>query len=97
VKALNTVFADMADFDLLSSDRPRLTGFVAGDNDNATRVTLDLVQQMGFDPLYVGPLFLSRYLEAMSHLNIALALKQHHGTRIGYIYDLTRKIDTREL
>ncbi len=87
VKTLNTVFAEMAEVHLLA-ESPRLTGFVAGDDTEAAQTVLNLIDQMGFDPLYVGPLFVSRYLEAMSHLNIELALKQHHGTRIGYIYRL---------
>ncbi len=59
VKALNTVFADMANRAILGRPGPRFTGFVAADNRDAATEVMRMLQRMGFDPLYAGPLRVS--------------------------------------
>lgn len=71
VKAFNTVFSAW----LRSGGRAlgeQLTGFVASDDPEAKAVVLRLVQQVGLDPVDVGPLAAARQLEAMGVLLVQL-------------------------
>jgi hypothetical protein len=75
VKALNTVFASrQAQPDL---DGTSLDGYVAGDDPEAKRVVLELVESIGLRPLDVGGLAVARTLEGMAWLHIALSME--HG------------------
>jgi 8-hydroxy-5-deazaflavin:NADPH oxidoreductase len=75
VKAFNTVLAaNQAD---PSVEGTQLEGFVAGDDDGAKQTVLELLGQIGFRPIDVGPLSAARYLEGMAFLNIAL--NAHNG------------------
>lgn len=70
VKAFNTIFAaHQAD---ASAAGGRIDGYVAGDDPEAKRQVLSLVESIGLNPLDVGPLAASRYLEGMAFLNIGL-------------------------
>lgn len=70
VKAFNTIFAaHQAD---PMADGIQLDGFVAGDDDAARARVLELVESLGFRPIDAGPLAMSRALEGMGTLNIAL-------------------------
>ena len=76
VKAFNTAFATrQADPNVggVPAD-----GFVAGDDDDAKRKVLDLVESIGFRPVDAGSLAAARTLEGMAWLNIDRAM--HGGT-----------------
>lgn len=73
VKAFNYAFASrMADPKV---DGTRLDGYVAGDDEQAKKKTLDFVQSLGFRPIDAGPLAMARALESMALLNIMLQIK----------------------
>jgi 8-hydroxy-5-deazaflavin:NADPH oxidoreductase len=83
VKAFNTIFAD----NLTEDRKTDVTVFVAGDDAEARRVVHELATSSGFDSVVeTGPLMTSRYLEAMAHLNIQLAVGMGHGTNTGFAY-----------
>ncbi len=84
VKAFNTIFADMMDKTVLNGQK--ITAFVAGDDTHAKLQVLLLAEQMGFVPQDVGPLRIAKYLEAMAHLNIQIAVGQGGGTAAAFIY-----------
>jgi 8-hydroxy-5-deazaflavin:NADPH oxidoreductase len=87
VKAFNTVFADVMTPTRLARGGRRVTAFVAGDDEAANELVARLAADAGFAPLVVGPLANARYLEAMAHLNIALAVGRGGGTDAAFIYD----------
>ncbi len=70
VKAFNTVFA--ANQDTGEVEGVQLDGFVAGDDVDAKKQVLYLLEEIGFRPIDAGPLSTARYLEAMAFLNISL-------------------------
>lgn len=75
IKAFNTIFAShQADPKV---DGTTLDGFVAGDDARAKETALSLVESLGFRPIDAGPLAMSRALEGMGALNIAL--NQNNG------------------
>ena len=86
VKAFNTVFADNMRPDRLACDGRRLTAFVAGDDAAARATVAALARDAGFEPVETGPLRTARYLEAIAHLNIQLAVGMGAGTHSGFLY-----------
>ncbi|HEU4406347.1 MAG TPA: NAD(P)-binding domain-containing protein [Polyangiaceae bacterium] len=86
VKAFNTVFADVMTPGRLSREGLRVTAFVAGDDEGANELVAGLAADAGFAPLVVGPLANARHLEAMAHLNIALAVGRRGGTNAAFVY-----------
>ncbi|MEL6371660.1 MAG: NAD(P)-binding domain-containing protein [Pseudomonadota bacterium] len=86
VKAFNTVFADIMTPEKLTRLGVRVTGFIASDHDSARRQVADLAKGMGLAPVETGPLATARYLEAMAHLNIAIAVRQSGGTDAAFLY-----------
>jgi 8-hydroxy-5-deazaflavin:NADPH oxidoreductase len=91
VKAFNTVFADvMVEERLVRGDHRRATAFIAGDDTDAVARVFELAHSLGFEPLSVGGLVSARYLEAMAHLNIAIAVGCGGGTDACFIYDQGR-------
>lgn len=86
VKAFNTIFADVMDKAHHDRDGQRITAFVSGDDMDAKTDTLALAEAAGLAPLDVGPLKSARYLEAMAHLNIQIAVGQGGGTQAAFIY-----------
>ena len=82
VKAFNTQFA-------ARQTDPRIAGlsvdgFVAGDDEEAKAVVLDLVKGMGFNPIDAGQLAMSRALEAMAFLNISLQIRNDWSWQAGW-------------
>ena len=82
VKAFNTQFASR-------QTDPRIAGlsidgFVAGDDEAAKAVVLDLVKGMGFNPIDAGQLAMSRALEAMAYLNISLQIRNNWSWQAGW-------------
>ena len=59
------------------ADGQSIDGYVASDDADAKKTTLELARSIGFRPIDVGPLAMSRALEAMAILNIALQIQ--HG------------------
>jgi 8-hydroxy-5-deazaflavin:NADPH oxidoreductase len=86
VKAFNTVFADVLTPARLTRGGLPVTAFVAGDDEHANELVARLAADAGFAPLIVGPLTHARYLEAMAHLNIALAIGRGGGTDAAFVY-----------
>jgi predicted dinucleotide-binding enzyme len=66
VKAFNTVYAELLEADV----RPQT--FVASDDDDARRQVLHLTAELGIDAVDVGPLRMSRHLEALAGFEVAL-------------------------
>jgi predicted dinucleotide-binding enzyme len=82
VKAFNTTGAgNMAD-----SKYPggQLMMPVAGDDAQAKTVVMSLAAELGFEPVDVGPLAMSRHLEPMAMVWIKLALAQGLGADFGF-------------
>jgi 8-hydroxy-5-deazaflavin:NADPH oxidoreductase len=73
VKALNTVFAARQKDPSL--DGTDVDGYVAGDDPDAKRAVLQLVESLGFKPYDVGGLTMARTLEGMGWLHISLAMQ----------------------
>lgn len=86
VKAFNTIFADMMVEAYQVWDGARTSAFVASDDPVARNTILQLAQELGFAPVEVGPLKMARYLEALAHLNIQLAVAQGGGTQAAFLY-----------
>ena len=73
VKAFNTAFASRQADPVV--DGVRVDGYVAGDDAEAKAAVLQLVESIGFLPIDVGPLAMSRALEGMGLLNITLNIR----------------------
>jgi 8-hydroxy-5-deazaflavin:NADPH oxidoreductase len=86
VKAFNTIFADIMNHAALDRDGRAATAFIAGDDDDAIEVVARLAADVGLAPQKTGALSSARYLEAMAHLNIAIAVGQNGGTNAAFIY-----------
>lgn len=86
----------MLRFDKLARPENRITAFLAGDDAPAKEVVAKLASDIGFAPLDTGPLLNARYLEAMAHLNIAIAVGQKGGTDAAFIYDQKRAATSSE-
>ena len=91
VKAFNTVFADSITEDGLIRDGQRVTTFICGNDITAKNAVSDLAASLGFAPLDSGPLRNCRYTEAISHLNVELAIAQGGGTNAAIIYHRANK------
>lgn len=69
VKALNHLGADELDDDSAAPGDPaRRALAVAGDDDDAVRLALALVERLGFDAVDAGPLAVGKRLEPSSHV-----------------------------
>ena len=82
VKALNTTGAG----NMLN---PRygdesLSMFVCGDDAAAKKQVMELVAELGFEPVDAGPLAQSRYLEPLAMLWISMAYRYGNGPNIGF-------------
>ncbi len=70
VKAFNTIFASNQ-----ANPRPEVDGYVAGDDADAKREVISLIEAIGFTPVDVGPLRAARALEGMAIVNIGLNVR----------------------
>jgi NADPH-dependent F420 reductase len=82
VKAFNTIFA-------AHIEKPTVAGkivdvFVAGDDEEAVSIVMQLVKDAGFNPLFVGALALSRTLETMMVLLLSLSARNHFVGSLGW-------------
>jgi len=87
VKAFNTVFADVMKSTSLLRGGARVSSFIASDDPSATERVTQLADSAGFAAVPVGPLRLARYLEAIAHLNIAIAVGMGGGTQGAFVFD----------
>lgn len=74
VKAFNTIFADVMKADKQQFEGQKVTAFIASDDMDAALTIQKLADDAGFNGFVVGALKNARHLEAMAHLNIAIAL-----------------------
>lgn len=82
VKAFNTAFASAQATGRIGDEQ--LAGLVAADDAGAKSTVLDLVRQLGFDPIDAGPLANARLLEPLGVLNIKLGFAQGYGPNSGF-------------
>lgn len=82
VKAFNTAFAAAQATGRIGDEQ--LAGLVAADDADAKSTVLELVQQLGFDPIDAGPLASARLLEPLGVLNIKLGFVQGYGPNSGF-------------
>ena len=76
VKAFNTIFAQI----LTAEEIGKVQVFYAGDDEAANKSVADLIEAMGFVPVYAGKLSNSRFLEPVAELNIHFGYALGHGT-----------------
>lgn len=85
VKAFNTIFADVIKTDKQVFNGQKLTAFIASDDTDASNTIKKLADDVGFNGFVVGGIKNARHLEAIAHLNIAIALGGG-GTDAGFTY-----------
>lgn len=86
VKAFNTIFADVMRADRINRAGSRVSCFIASDDAAAADTVAELADSAGFASCIVGPLKAARYLEAMAHLNIQIAIGMGKGTNSAFLY-----------
>jgi predicted dinucleotide-binding enzyme len=86
IKAFNTIFADVMQKEAHNRSGQSITAFIAGNDDTAKIKVIELTQACGFTPLNVGDITSARYLEAMAHLNIRIAVGLQGGTNAAFLY-----------
>jgi len=85
VKAFNTIFADVMKSEKQQFNGQKLTAFIASDDTEAAETIKKLADEAGFSGFVVGGIKNARYLEAIAHLNIAVAMSGG-GTDAGFTY-----------
>lgn len=86
VKAFNTVFADTMTPEGLVRNGQSVTTFVASNDRGAAALVAELAESLGFSAIVSSRLLHARYLEAMAHLNIAIAVGEGGGTNSAFVY-----------
>lgn len=85
VKAFNTIFADVMKPEKQQFNGQKLTAFIASDDTEAAETIKNLADEAGFSGFVVGGIKNARHLEAIAHLNIAVAISGG-GTDAGFTY-----------
>lgn len=85
VKAFNTIFADVMKEDGKKFNGQKLTAFIATNDNQAGETIKEIAQDIGFNAVVINDIKNARYLEAMAHLNIAIALEKSN-TDAGFTY-----------
>lgn len=85
-KAFNTIFADVMRADRIDRAGQKISLFVACDDAPARSAVMAFGAGLGFAAVNAGPLKTARYLEAVAHLNLALAFGQGDGTNTAIVY-----------
>ncbi len=92
VKAFNAIFADVVQANPDYGDMtPQV--FCASDDSEAKQVVAELIEDIGYEPVDVGPLCNSRYLEPLAELIIQLAYAVGEGTHITPVILRPKSID----
>ena len=65
--------------------RPSL--LYCGDDSSAKRVTIELIRDVGFEPVDAGPLRIARYTEPFAMLMVQLAYKGDRGPEVAYRFE----------
>lgn len=86
VKAFNNIFADAIHTVPNLSKLQRATVFIAGSHPKSKTRVMNLIDQIALPAMDSGRLENARYLEAMAHLNIQLALAMKYGTARSFKY-----------
>jgi 8-hydroxy-5-deazaflavin:NADPH oxidoreductase len=86
VKCFNTVFADNMTNEGTKMFNTLITAFLCGDDEDANKQVASIAKAINFEPLIVGGIKYARYLEAMAHMNIQLAIGKGYGTKVAYKY-----------
>jgi 8-hydroxy-5-deazaflavin:NADPH oxidoreductase len=81
VKAFNTVFAENMEKGHAANEQ--ITLFIAGDDQGAKKQVPQLGNDIGFDPVDVGPLDAARNLESLGGLIVQIGYGQGLGRNIG--------------
>lgn len=83
VKAFNTIFAEriIGGADVKGQ---KATGFFCTDDKAAKDVAIELLEDLGFEPLNCGELKNARYLESMACMMIKLGYPMGYGTEIAF-------------
>lgn len=89
VKAFNTIGA--ANYGNAQFGMQRADGFYCGDDAEAKNVSKRLIEDVGLNPVDVGPLRNARSLEALAMLWIDLAINQRQGTN--HAFKLLRRTE----
>lgn len=87
VKAFNTIGA--ANYGNAQFGLQRADGFYCGDDQQAKNTAKQLIEEVGLDPVDVGPLKNARLLEPMAMLWIDLAVNQGQG--VNHAFKLIRR------
>ena len=82
VKAFNTTGAQ--NFKNPNFGEQKASGFICGDDKDAKKIVSELVQDVGFEVVDVGPLSYARLLEPLAMLWISLAFAQGYGPNIAF-------------
>lgn len=85
VKAFNTIFADTMETDKTIYKGLKITAFIASDDHEAAEVVKNLAEDAGFSGLILKGMINARYMDALSNLNLSVAL-DGGGTDAGVIY-----------
>jgi len=85
VKAFNTIFANVMKPEKQQFNGQKLTAFIASDDTEAAETIKKLADEAGFSGFVVGGIRNARHLEAIAHLNIAVAMSGG-GTDAGFTY-----------
>lgn len=86
VKAFNMIFANEMTAEGTNRDGLRSTIFVAGDDSASRNDVADFISELGFAPEVAGSMKNARYMEAMAHLNIAVAFGMERGANVAFVY-----------
>jgi NADPH-dependent F420 reductase len=82
VKAFNTInFGTMED---PSYGDTNADGFLCGDDEEAKKTVTGLLEELGIEPVDIGPLYTARFLENLALLWVHSAFKQKWGTDFAF-------------
>lgn len=84
VKTLNTLGIEKIKHPSIREEK--LTMLLAGNNKNANKKVEELLIEMGFDPMLVGDIHFSRYLEPLAMIWIEMVRKQGKSAENGLIW-----------
>ncbi len=87
VKAFNTIFADMMTEEKIRAATAPVTAFFCGNDAEAKKSVAEILTKIGLQPRDAGAISSARYLEAIAHLNIHIAVALQGGTHAFFSYE----------